>query len=321
MTGIGQASPMWRRSVGRVARTRRRALTLLEVVLSIGLMVLLSGVTFWFYSNTLTGRAESIERSQRLQVARTLLEQMSREIRYASSFTPGYGTGLVGAEEWITVYTTRIPRRVLSEDRSLRDDEIEDEFDLMEVRYYIARHDEITDEDGHAISLGLVRKETRTLNAGLNQAVDGGEDGEGDGGEAFGGDSIFADDELQALEDLELDELSTIKEELYAPEIKFLRFHYFDGNRWWPTWELEGANTLPQIVRITVGFTGRPAIADLEDPDEDFFITDPENQVALAQDEYTTFVRVLQSDIFFGSRIGRTAQDLAEQAAAEAEGF
>jgi len=305
---------------------------MLEVLLAIALTVLLSATTFWFYTNTLEGRTESLERTQRLQVARTLLEQMSREIRYASSFTPGYGTGLVGGEEWITVYTTRIPRKVLSEERTLRDDRIEDEFDLMEVRYYIARHDEIEDEDGHPIALGLVRKETRTLNAGTNateedaenaeegEGVEGEGSVEGAGGAGFGGEDIFADDELADLEDLELDELSTIKEELYAPEIKFLRFHYFDGNRWWPTWELEGSNSLPQVVRITVGFTGKPPIDELEEEEEDLFITDPENQEPLPEDEYTTFVRVLQSDIFFGSRIGRTAQDLAQQAQ-EAEGF
>jgi len=290
------------------------AVTLLEVVLAIGLLVLLSGTTFWFYESTLAERTETIEDSQKLQLARTLMDQMAREIRYASSFTPGYGTGLVGGKEHITIYTTRLPRKVLSEERTVRDDEIPGEFDLMEVKYYIARHEEIEDEDGHPLALGLVRKETRTLREGRNRS-----ESEEEGGGFIELD--FDEEEFDVLEDEEIDELTTVKEEIYARDIKYLRFHYFDGHTWWPDWELEGANSLPQIVRITFGYTPHPPEDEFGEEEEDLFLEDPEEQDPLPEDEYTMFVRVLQSDIFFGSRIARTAQDIAEQAAEEAEGL
>ena len=278
-----------------------------------GLLVVLSSMTFWFYSNALETRTEALEASGRLQLVRTLLNQMSREIRYASSFTTGYGTGIQGGKESITLYTTRLPRKLLSEERSMRDDKIPGEFDLMEVQYYIGRHDDIEDEEGYPLALGLIRKETRTLHAGRNG---------GDSDEEGGADEIrFDEDEFDDLDDEEIEELTTVKEELYAPQIKFLKFHYFDGARWWADWDIQGANTLPQIVRITVGFEARPPADDeFAEQEDDLFLEDPEEQDRLPEGEYTTFVRVLQSDIFFGSRITRTAIDLAQQAE-EAEGF
>ncbi len=294
-----------------------RAVTLLEVTLALGLLVLLSSTTFWFYQNTLERRTEAIGESQKLQLVRILLEQMSRELRYASSFTPGYGTGLSGGKGFITVLTPRLPRKLLSEERSLRDGEIPGEFDLMEIKYYIARHDEIEDEDGFLLALGLVRKETRTLNEGRNRSA---ADDEDEGGGMIELD--FDEKEFDELVDEEIGELTTVKEELYAPEIKYLRFHYFDGARWWPDWQLEGANSLPQIVRITVGFEPHPPPDDeFAEEEEDLFLEDPQEQDPLPPGEYTTFVRILQSDIFFGSRITRTAQDIAEKAMEEAEGF
>lgn len=321
------------------------AVTLLEVLLAIGLLTLLSGTTFWFYRNTLESRSEAMDANQKLQVARTLLYQMAEEIRQCSSFTPGYGTGLSGGSDHIAMFTTRLPRRVLSQERTLEDEPVPGEFDLMKVKYYIARHDEIEDEDGYPLALGLVRKETRTLGAGRNrepgeEGEDGGgngnaNDNEGDGSGEFGGgfgeedeggdpfadeSSAIDEDEFLDPEQEDVEGLTTIKEELYAPEIKYLKFHYFDGSRWWKDWDLQGASTLPQIVRITVGFTPHPPDDEMNE-EIDLFLEDPEAQEPLPADEYTMFVRVLQSDIFYSSRIARTAQDLVQQAAEEAQGF
>ena len=65
-----------------------RGITLLEVVLSIGLAVAMIGMLFTFYNSTVKDRTESLARSQRLQLARTVIAQMCEEIRQASSFTP-----------------------------------------------------------------------------------------------------------------------------------------------------------------------------------------------------------------------------------------
>lgn len=311
-----------------IARRRRPGITLLEVVLAVGLAVILIGMVFGFYHSTLKDRAESLRRTQRLQIARTIVAQMEEEIRQSSSFTPYYGTGIVGGRDWIQLFTTRLPRKVLSEDRSRFEKPIPGEFDLMEVRYYLAKHEDIKDADGFPLPLGLVRKETRTLGKGKVVGSVHGRNRPGDAdGDGIEDDAVFEGDPSEDEQDINLTDEekqnlddTPIKEELYAPEIKFIRFHYFDGNTWWPDWRLEGANSLPQVVRITIGFDPQPSFEDNMEDEVDLFLENPEEQDPLAPDQYTMFVRILQSDTFFGSRLTRTAQSMID-AQEEAEGF
>ncbi|GMU37686.1 MAG: hypothetical protein KJ057_10025 [Phycisphaerae bacterium] len=315
------------RSAGRGGGgARRGGITLLEVILSIGITVTLMAMLFGFYNSTLKDRTESLKASSRIQLARAVVAQMEEEIRQASSFTPYYGTGIVGGRDWIQVFTTRLPRKVLSEDRSRFERPIPGEFDLCEVRYYIARHEEVQDDEGFPLALGLVRKETRTLGKGKTVGSVHGRNRSGDvDGDGIEDDEVFDDEPMDEedsglLDDSEVSEDDMpVKEELYAPEIKFIRFHYFDGNTWWEDWRLEGANSLPQVVRITIGFTPKPPFDEFEE-EVDLFLEAPEDQTALEEDQYTMFVRVLQSDTFFGSRLTRTAQSVMD-AQEEAEGF
>lgn len=305
---------------------RRAGVTLLEVVLSIGLSVMLIGLVFGFYGSVVRDRTQALKDTQRLQQARVVLAQMAHEIRQSSAFTPYYGAGLVGGRDWIQVFTTRLPRRILSEDRSRFLKPIPAEFDLMEVRYYIARHEDIEDEEGFPLALGMVRKETRLIGKGKLVGSVHGRNRPGDG--IDDGLSDETDDERERLgpdSDVGLteeDQLSDepLKEELYAPDIKFLKFHYFDGNQWWPDWRLSGANSMPQVVRITIGFEPRPYYGDDEEEEIDLFLENPEEQDPLPLDQYTTFVRLLEADQFFGSRLTRTAASMS-QMQEKAQGF
>jgi type II secretory pathway pseudopilin PulG len=264
-------------------------LSLLEVLISIGLMVLLMSMMYWFYSSSLAQRDKSTAMARDAQLARVVLDRMAREVRQAVAAMPGYGPGVFGYKDRIEVNTLSIPERELSEKREITDVELPGQFDLEQVRYYIAWDDVNVDSNGDPRALGLVRRVSRTY---LRDVV------------VMEGDEEVAD----AGEDAAL----AFKEELYAPEIKFLEFHYYDGAKWWDKWELTQVNSLPQIVRITVGFV--PVIPEDEDDQlvEDDFLVRPEDMPPLPKDRYTVFVRLRQADVFFGSRLTREASAFTE---------
>lgn len=329
--GWRSRSPSGTDGLRRAARgPAREGLTLVEVILSIGLMMVLLTMIFSFYRNSIEERSETLAASQKLTLARTLMDQIEREIRQASGFAPEFGIGISGGKRFISIVTTRLPRKVLSIDPTTLEEQtayIPPEFDLMEVKYYIASHEDIKDENGDPLALGLVRKETHTLRRvrGNGNPVDDGllENQLADGSLRSEEDANPLEESLNTeIEDEQADidlQLGSIKEELYAQEIKYLRFHYFDGNRWWPDWLVHGNNPLPQMIRITIGFTQEPPLDQL-DEDFDPFIDDPDQLEPLDPDQYTTFVRIMQADALFGSRLSRTATDLMDEMN-EAEGF
>ena len=66
---------------------RARGVTLLEIVLSMGLLVTLTTMTYWFYASSLETRASGTKEAQRLRMVRVLSERMRREIRQTSTVT------------------------------------------------------------------------------------------------------------------------------------------------------------------------------------------------------------------------------------------
>jgi hypothetical protein len=265
----------------------------METMLATSLLVTLMGMMYWFYGSALETREESLTRTRDVQLARVILSQMADEIRRASGNTLGYGIGLVGYEDSISVLTPVLPDRIVHRRQFLGDAQVAAQFDLQEVRYYIAWDEENLDEEGNPRPLGLVRRVTKTFNRGVF--------------------FDFGDEE----EDVEDEEALAMKEELYAPEIKFLELRYFDGASWWETWELAGGNTLPMMVRITIGFV--PVLPeDLEEMDlvEDNFLRDEAEQEELPEDRYTMFVRLVQSDANpIGVRLQREASAFSESEA------
>ncbi len=265
---------------------RRPGLTLLEVILAIGIIVPVMGLLLLFYSSSLESRDESARRIRDVQLARVIVNRIAQEIRQATGFAQGYGTGIYGTQYEISINTVVIPDKALVERRGIRQAAIPGQFDLRQIDYYIAWDDVNTDENGDPRSLGLTRRERRTFNQiapipedgsdapGTGDAtgagdsentsgrggevaggeVAGGEVAGGDGGTPFDptGDSDPFDDGFD--EELSDAEQLGAKRELYAPELKFIEFFYHDGNRWWDSWELKDGNTLPQMVMITVGY-------------------------------------------------------------------
>ncbi|MHC4698262.1 MAG: PulJ/GspJ family protein [Planctomycetota bacterium] len=306
-------------------------MTLLEVVLSMGLLVLLTSMTYWFYSSVLDIRRGGTEEAQRLRLVRTAMDRIAREIAQASVITADDRVGIRGEPERIWLSTIRVPSRDLAAIRSRREEPEPGEYDLVKTEYKIARHPEIIDEEeGYETPLGLARVEISRPRPDSAQTGEAFEDEErlvGGGEDVDVIAEALLDEEF--LSDEEKDEDADLGpdidwEELYAPEILYLRFCYFDGNTWWDDWDITGENPLPQLVMVTVGFEGRAPFGEEfgRNANEEFCTClgeDPVDCEPLPPDQYTMVVRVPQADPLFRSRISREAQAAVERMQEEME--
>ncbi len=261
--------------------SRRRAVTLIELLLALSLITLVSGMMFSFYDASLRSREWGTQRMGDNQLARAVAMKIGEEIRSANGFVPSVGPGVVGERRIITLQTVTHPDKELFYKRSIKDDPLPAQCDIRQVQYYLAYD---TDEqhdypDGTQASapLGLVRREIKTL---YQAAI------------------IERQPEVVDLD-------------LLAPEMKYLRFRYFDGVDWIDKWDIgrdiEGrtGNSLPQAVEVTVGYTELPP-----EEEEDFDLEDDPDLVPSIPEPYspqtvTIMVRLPQADTFFGSRLMR----------------
>jgi type II secretory pathway pseudopilin PulG len=307
-----------------------RAVTLLEIILAIGLLVVLSSMTYWFYSSMLQTRETGTAEAHRFRLVRAVMDQLGREIRQAVVITVDGQVGLRGETDRLWIVTSRVPTRDLSRKRGSREAAPMPEYDLKRVEYSIARHPEILHErEGWELPLGLARSETLiprpTSVAAVEELSEEAAPLEGEEQEP-----------LEGLEEQLLDQMRSEErkqggggigrdadirwQELYAPEIRYLRLCYYDGNQWWDTWDVKGESPLPQMVLVTVGFEPRPPLEDFQgqDKENEEFCTclnrDPPDCEPLAPHEYSEVIRVAQADPLFRSRVTRETQAVIEQA-------
>lgn len=308
--------------------TRRRAVTLLEVLLSLTLLVALSAMTFWFYSAMLRTREQGMAESYKLRLIRSVMDQMAKEIRQASVITADERVGIRGTEDKLWLSSFRLPSRAVSKERLSRQKPPSGEYDITKVEYSIARHPEILDEEGGwELPLGLARKEVlmpRPGSLGSGDLTDPDRD-------TFGSDDDVPldPDEEAFLRELERDEEGGAGkrigrdadiqwEELYAPEIRYMRLCYYDGHSWWDTWDVQGENPLPQMVMVTMGFEPHAPLEGVrgqDKPNEEFcecLNREPPDCEPLDPDQYTEVVRVAQADPLFRSRVTRETQSVLE---------
>jgi type II secretory pathway pseudopilin PulG len=348
------------RSISGRSLHARRAATLLEMVLAMGLLVVLSSMTYWFYSSSLDTSRRGTEEAQRLRLARVVLDRIATEIRQAAAITADNRVGIRGEAERLWLSSYRVPSREQTEERSIREEPIPGEYDLTKVEYKIVRHPEILHkEGGYPYPLGLARIEIlipRPDSAETGEAFEGrqpaagtggesAEDGAGTGGGTDTGEESGAEgeegadstgggkgsgDKARGVEELlpEGDEGGDVTlgpdinwEELYAPEIRYLRFCYYDGYKWWDSWDISGQSPLPQLVLVTIGFEPHPPFGEdfgLEEDrvNEEFCKCLNEEQLEcepLGSDEFSAVVRVPQADPLFRSRVSRETQSLVEE--------
>jgi len=329
------------------SRVIRRGVTLLEIILALGILIFVSSMTYWFYSSSLETSREGTAAAQKLRLVRIVLDRMATEIRQASAMTVDNWIGIRGEAEAIRLSSYRVPSREQSKELlSTGDKPPPAEYDLTKVEYKIVRHPEILHEDDYEYPLGLARIEIpvprpapaltdEELEEGEEEEEEGAEDGaEGDQAgedgfeEDFGADDsrldeeIFGDEEESGDPDLG----PQIQwDELYAPEIRYLRFCYYDGYKWWDSWDVTGENPLPQLVMVTVGFECHPPFGEelgLDEINEEFcecLNEDPVDCEPLMEDQFSMVVRVSQSDPLFRSRVSRETQAMVQELGEEFE--
>lgn len=311
----------------RSARTtfRRPGITLLEVVLSMGLLTLLTSMTYWFYGSVLETCRGGTEDAHKLRLVRVVMNRIAREIAQASVITADGRVGIRGEPERIWLSTLRVPTRNLAAIRAGREEPEPGEYDIVKTEYKIARHpDLLNEEEGYEEPLGIARVEISIPRPDSAETGEAFEDdrwqvGSGEEVDAFAEalleEEFFGDGEDEGDADLGPD---INWEELYAPEMEYLRFCYFDGNKWWDYWDVTGENPLPQLVMVTIGFEGRAPFGEEfgRNANEEFCTClgeDPVDCEPLPADQYTMVVRVPQADPLFRSRIMREAQDAMER--------
>jgi len=308
---------------------RRRGVTLLEIVLAVSLLVVLSAMTYWFYSSMLRARETGVAEAYKLRLVRSILNQFAREIRQASMATVDERVGIRGEEERIWLSSSRMPSRAVSKPRRAHEPPPPGEYDLTKVEYSIARHPEILDEEGGwEMPLGLARNELLIPRPGSLGSGDLTDPDQQTFGDPQADATDPADDEfLRQIENEQggnpggsIGRDANIQwDELYAPEIRHLRLCYYDGQKWWDTWDVQGENPLPQMVMVTIGFEPHAPLDGTrgrDKPNEEFcecLNRDPSDCEPLPPDEYSRVVRVAQADPLFRSRVTRESQSLLEQ--------
>lgn len=300
----------------------RCGMTLLEVILAMGILTMLSGMTYWFYASILETRAEGTATTYNLRLSRVVLDRISQEVRQATTISPDQLSALLGDREHIVLSTLRLPSKELSKNHSLREEPPPVEYDLVKVEYSIVRHPDIQHEDGWDRALGLARIERRIPRSIAPIQVD--EDGQEVAPEDLPPDEEMSFDEFFLSDETEDEGSPDLGpdiqwQELYAPEIRYLRFCYYDGHSWWDDWKVSSDNSLPQMVMITIGFEEHPPIDDsmgLDEINEEFcecLGKDPVDCLPLQPDQYSTVVRIAQSDPLFRSRVNRETQAILDE--------
>lgn len=270
-----------------VSRAVRRALTLLEVIIAIVLIVVLLSAALTFLWQTLEIRKDAGQASDRTQIARQVLTKIENELRGCLGVEQiGFPVEqrLAGDRRSITFLTTALPDDNDYVFRDATEAPPPAEHDLRVVSYSLWVDHENTDENGEPIVGGVIRSEKKTLNQ-------------------------FVVDESDPL---------TVRNDLWSHELAYLEFRYFDGVEWDTKWDITEGNSLPQLVQITVGF--KPITSDeLADSDlTSFPVAEyPFGSDEVKADRYTTVVRLPAADKFFGSRVQRVGKQLTEQLGVE----
>lgn len=285
----------------------RRALTLLEVIISLGLIAALVGAMLTFFWQVIDVRDAATEAADRMQIARQVLSRIEAELRGCVGFEEfgfpieqpiveeelldeaeeiereaipaGTVPLLIGDRRNITFLTARLPAE--HQYQFLREDDYVPpaQHDLTQVSYWLWVDPEETDEDGEPIIGGIIRTEKKTLNQFL----------------------------------VEFDDPLDLRNDLWSHELGYLEFRYFDGVEWDVKWDVTEGNSLPQLIQVTVGF--KPCTADeLENRDlEDYPLEEyPYGDDREHPDRYSIIVRIPAADKFFSSRIQRLGQQLTE---------
>jgi type II secretory pathway pseudopilin PulG len=283
----------------RAARTgtRREAFTLLEVVISVGLISLLMAGLYSAMNLCFTLQTDSHDDVERLQIARIVLRQFTRDIQSVvfvndteenSELSAGAGSetssaessdettssetaldtqstlrtsGLVGSETELMLFVSR-PDRGLSYVPATEIVSAADRSsDVMVVRYLMAQ------EGAGGLGSAVAERESSSKAgpAGLIRL-------EGD-----------AQTVAQAMQENE-DEKQLDAAKLWAAEVTDIRFQYFDGINWQSGWDSLKSRSVPNAIEVVI------TLRTLPPENEDSSKSDQEDQFALPESTHRMVV-------------------------------
>jgi hypothetical protein len=288
-----------------------------------GLLMVLSTMTYWFYWSGMETSARGTGEADKLRLARVVLDRMATEIRQAGSSIADDRMGLIGDKERIWLTTVRVPSKETTRLRGNQEPPAAPEFDVVQVEYKISRHPDVQSEEGYEEALGLARIEKLIPRAVATSSAERSAQEQQQQQQAEAAPKEEEPQTPQFPEDFSNDNGSgkdrklgsdIAWEELYAPSVRYLRFCYHDGSKWWDDWQITGENPLPQLVMVTIGFDGHAPCGEEfgQDKSNEEFCTclneDPVECEPLTVDQFSTVVRVGGADPLFRSRVSREGQ-------------
>lgn len=223
----GRDGAIGRACAGSARAGRARGFSLLELLIALGLMIALMGGIYGFYVTTMKARDTATQSMRDTLQMRALLEQMAEEIRHITDVVPD-NIGFSGTEEEITFVRLSIPDMGVAygDYDSLSTDPKPGQQDMMRVTYKLQwdEEEENLDEDGTAVCYGMLRSQQAPIDPNPSFTISAEEAAkyEEESGFTLG-------DEEEAP--------PPVSAELIAPEIKYLRFEYFDGAQWRYRWQ------------------------------------------------------------------------------------
>jgi prepilin-type N-terminal cleavage/methylation domain-containing protein len=297
------------------ARVSRRGMTLLEVIIAMGLTGMLLASVYIFYANILATRQAADKITTGAQLFRVTIDRIADDVRYAGGYTPGFGVGLTGDKHSISIYRYVLPETDVFNEYQVGIDQLPPaKADLRNVKYSLVWDEENKDDNGDPLCHGLFRSIQKTLNQLI--IVESKDNGAMPENALDSADNETPDDQEggeAAPSPLGVDG------ELVAPEIKYLRFAYFDGAEWTDTWVGgdKAENALPQAVMITIGRI--PVLPDDEelDDEEANAIAQGGSQEIIQEhpDRFSMIVRLEQADRFLNSRMVNAKNQFGDMSA------
>lgn len=239
----------------------RHGFTLMEMLISIGLMTLLMAALYSAMTIYVNLQTDSHDEIERVQISRTLLRQISRDIQsvvFEEQDTTGdsaessgddttasdsetteitvdpesamtqYTNGLVGTESDLTLFVNRPDRNLDYVSAQELASFSERSSDMMMIRYFVAESgaggiaSEIAQREGMGGQSGSVGLIRMTGDLyGLSMAI---------------------------MEGEEQSQISATT--IQAPEVTRIRFQYFDGAAWVTEWNSNDLNMMPLAVEV-----------------------------------------------------------------------
>ena len=251
----------------------RRGFTLMEMMISIGLVTVLMAGLYSAMDFCFNLQLDSHDGIERVQIARTVLRQMTRDVQSVVFKKPEKteessdtsqdqstededtsGTsepvdsmtqstdGLVGTETELLLYINRPDRSLNYVDAQTLTSLADRSGDLMVVRYFLAQ------KGGAGLSSKIADRESPGSDSGPAGLV------------RMTGDLYGISMSLQENEE----DAQIAAAQLWAREVAGITFQYFDGTQWQTEWDSKKLSSLPQAIEIVLTLRTAPA----DDPEE-----------------------------------------------------